>query len=145
MITRRSAVKNMATAMGGLAASVALGRPARATGKATAFALIGDRYHNSDYLRTGLGKTLGKDRGLSIDFCDEVKLLTAEHLKDYRLLIILRDGMTWPNGYSDESSNAGYVRTGSPQIVSEPPVPKPEGKAHYWITADQGRAVKQFV
>jgi type 1 glutamine amidotransferase len=144
-ITRRSAIKNMAASVGGLAASLTLGRRAHAAGKATAFALIGDRYHNSDYLRTGLGKTLGKDHGLSIDFCDEVKMLTAEDLQGYRLLIILRDGMTWPNGYSDENSNAGYVRSGSPRIVSEPPVPKPEGKAHYWITADQGKAVKQFV
>src|SRR5262249_30751510 len=76
--------------------------------KGTAFALIGDRYHNSDYIRTGLGKTLGRDLGVAIDFCDEVALLGAEHLRGYRLLVILRDGMTWPDGYPDESTNAGY-------------------------------------
>lgn len=113
--------------------------------KATAFALIGDRYHNSDYIRTGLGKTLGKDLGLSIDFCDEVRLLNAEHLNGYKLLIVFRDGMVWPDGYADESSNAGYVHTGSPRIASDPPVPKHEAKPVYWITADQGVAVKQFV
>lgn len=77
--------------------------PARAVAKGTAFALIGDRYHNSDYIRTGLGKTIGRDLDLPIDFCDEVKMLTEEHLKGYRLLIILRDGMTWPGGYPDEN------------------------------------------
>jgi hypothetical protein len=139
-MTRRTAIRNLAAA-----AVAGLARPARAAGKATAFALIGDRYHNSDYIRTGLGKTLGKDLGLSIDFCDEVKMLDAAQLEGYRLLIILRDGMIWPNGYPDESTNAGYLRTGSPPIASEPPLPKWEGKPHYWITPDQGRAVKQFV
>ncbi|MBI3470674.1 MAG: ThuA domain-containing protein, partial [Candidatus Solibacter usitatus] len=58
--------------------------------------------------------------------------------------IILRDGMTWPDGYPDESTNAGYVATGSPKILSDPPVPRPEAKPAYWITSDQGRTVKQF-
>lgn len=117
---------------------------ARAAKRASAFALIGDRYHNSDYIRTGLGKTLGKDLGLDIDFCDEVKELNSETLKSRKLLLLLRDGMTWPDGYPDESTNAAYVGQGKPPIVSEPPLPKWEGKPFYWITPDQGRAVKQF-
>ena len=28
--------------------------------KATAFGLIGDRYHNSDYIRTGLNRTIAQ-------------------------------------------------------------------------------------
>jgi type 1 glutamine amidotransferase len=64
--------------------------------------------------------------------------------KNYKLLIILRDGMIWPDGYGDESSNAGYVRSGSPKIISEPSVPKHEAKPAYWITSAQGKAVKQF-
>ena len=48
--------------------------------KAAAFALIGDRYHNSDYIRIGLGRTIGCEAGVSIDFCDEVKMLDAETL-----------------------------------------------------------------
>lgn len=135
-ISRRSAIRVLAAAPAFACAAAA---------KATAFALIGDRYHNSDYIRIALGKTLGKDLDLSIDFCDETKMLTGDHLSGYKLLIILRDGMTWPNGYPDESTNAGYVRTGSPRIVSDPPLPKPEGKAHYWITPAQGKAVKDFV
>jgi hypothetical protein len=126
-ITRRAAIWNLA-----LSASLAYGRD-----KGTAFALIGDRYHNSDYIRTGLGKTLGKDLGVSIDFCDEVKRLDAEELRGYKLLIMLRDGMLWPEGYAD-------ARPGT-TIVSEPPVPKIDSQPLYWITPAQGKAVKEFV
>ena len=119
--------------------------PVRAAKKATAFALIGDRYHNSDYIRTGLGKTLGKDLGVAIDFRDDVKLLDAESLQGYKLLIVFRDGMTWPDGYPDESSNAAFAHLTSPKIVSDPPLPKWGGQANYWITAAQGKAVKDFV
>jgi type 1 glutamine amidotransferase len=136
-ITRR-------TALGAIAAS-APALLARAEQKGSAFALIGDRYHNSDYIRTGLGKTLGEDAGISIDFCDETKRLTAENLAGYRLLIVFRDGMIWPDGYPDETSNAGYVHTGSPQIVSDPAVPKHAAKEVFWIHPEQGKAVKDFV
>jgi hypothetical protein len=112
--------------------------------KSTAFALIGDRYHNSDYIRTGLGKTLGKDLGLTIDFRDEVKLLNAETLRGYKLLIIFRDGMTWPDGYPDESSNAAFAHLGNVGIISDPPLPKWGGQPHYWITSAQGKAVREF-
>ena len=65
------------TALGAcLAAPAAL----TARTKATAFALIGERYHNSDYIRTGLGRTIGQQMSVSIDFCDEVKMLDAETL-----------------------------------------------------------------
>jgi type 1 glutamine amidotransferase len=126
-ITRRSAIWSMA-----VSSSLAYGRD-----KATAFALIGDRYHNSDYIRTGLGKTLGQDPAMSIDFYDDVKLLNAEELKGYKLLIILRDGMLWPNGYPDAPPGIS--------IVSDPLVPKVESTPFYWITPAQGKAVKDFV
>jgi type 1 glutamine amidotransferase len=116
-----------------------------AKSKAPAFALIGDRYHNSDYIRTGLGRTIERQMDIPIDFCDEVKMLDAETLKGRKLLIILRDGMLWPDGYSDENSNAGYVATGRPAIVSDPAVPKTEAKQQFWIEPQQGKAVKQFV
>jgi len=129
----------------GLAVPFVFARRLPARNKATAFALIGDRYHNSDYIRIGLGRTIDRDAGVSIDFCDEVKMLDKETLDGYKLLIILRDGMVWPDGYPDESSNAAYREAGSPRPVSEPPVPKTDAKPHYWITAEQGRAVREFV
>ena len=48
--TRRAALGALA---GGMVA-----KRARAAKKATAFALIGDRYHNSDYIRTALTRTI---------------------------------------------------------------------------------------
>lgn len=146
-MSRRAAIQHIgkAGALAGLSFAAPRALPARPKQQATAFVLAGDRYHNSDYIRTALGKTLGKDLGISIDFCDEVNLLHSDHLKNYRLLVILRDGMIWPNGYPDQNTNAGYVRTGSPKIVSDPPLPRWEGKPVYWITAEQGKAVKDFV
>jgi type 1 glutamine amidotransferase len=135
IITRRSAMRALAV----------MPCLARGEDRGAAFALIGDRYHNSDYMRSGLGKTLGKDAGLTIDFCDEVKQLSAANLRGYKLLIVFRDGMVWPDGYADESSNAAYAHMGSLPIVSEPPVPKHEAQPAYWITPAQGRAVKEFV
>src|SRR6267143_1718539 len=123
------------------AAPAALIGQLQARTKATAFALIGDRYHNSDYIRTGLRRTIEREMDVSIDFCDEVKMLDAEALKGYKLLIVLRDGMLWPEGYQDESSNAGYVATGRPPIVSVPPVPRMPARQDFWITAEQGKAV----
>jgi len=102
--------------------------------KAVAFALIGDRYHNSDYIRTALKQTLVREAGLSIDFTDEVSLLSDETLKHYKMLIVFRDGMVWPNGYG---LNDG--------MVSDPPLPRIEEKSEKWMTASQGKAVKEFV
>src|SRR5258708_799248 len=134
--TRRTAIQTLA--------ATALVRAA--SPKATAFALIGDRYHNSDYMRTGLGKTLVRDAGISIDFSDEVKLMNAENLAGYKLLIVFRDGMLWPDGYPDETSNAAWAgRRGDTKPVSEPPAPAHPSQPMYWIQPHQGKAVKDFV
>jgi type 1 glutamine amidotransferase len=136
-ITRRSVLS-------GIAASALLpAARASAARKPTAFALIGDRYHNSDYIRTALRKTLVKDADISIDFRDEVELLNADELKGYKLLIMLRDGMLWPSGYLQ--GPPGSPNTPPVSIVSEPPLPKIEPEADYWIKPDQGKAVKEFV
>ena len=96
----------------------------KAAKKATAFALIGDRYHNSDYVRTALTRTIAKQMGVSIDFTDETPLLNAETLQGYKVLIVLRDGMIWPDGYGgDESTNAAWVATNRPKLVFDPTAP----------------------
>ena len=123
-------------------AAAAVGRSAT---KATAFALIGDRYHNSDYIRSGLTKTIEKGLGVSIDFTDETKTLNQETLNGYRLLIVLRDGMIWPEGYPDETSNAAWVATGRPKMVSDPPVVLTSPRSQFWIKPEQGKAVRAFV
>jgi len=109
------------------------------SGKVTALVVCGDRYHNSDYIRTALGQTLGKELGLSMDFSDEVELLAPRFLKQYKMLVMLRDGMKFLSGYG---MTAGR---GAPATVSDPPLPPMEEKATYWITPEQGRAVKEFV
>ena len=132
------------TAIAALAGS-ALARTAGAARKATAFALIGDRYHNSDYIRTGLARTVVKEMGISVDFTDTYVSLNAETLNGYQLLIILRDGMIWPDGYPDETTNAAWVATNRPKLISDPPVPKTAAKPAFWMQPDQGKAVRQFV
>ena len=117
----------------------------RSAQKATAWALIGDRYHNSDYIRTGLNRTIAKELGISVDFCDETKNLTSETLAGYKLLIVLRDGMVWPDGYPDENTNAAWVATGRPKLVSDPPVLPSSPKPQNWIKPEQGKAVRRFV
>ena len=95
-MTRRSVLRSAASAATCAGVSLALpGVHAQSVyGKrqVTAFALTGDRYHNIDYVRTALGKTLVKEQGISIDFSDELSLLSAANLKPYKLLIMLRDG-----------------------------------------------------
>ena len=110
--------------------------------KATAFAVIGDRFHNSDYIRTGLSKTLVKDLGMSIDFTDDVTLLNADTLDGYRMLIVFRDGMIWPQGYGE---SAFWARGASVDLVSDPTVPEQKAMREPWMTGEHGEAVKAFV
>ncbi len=133
------------SALAALAGAAAAPHIARAAQKATAFGLIGDRYHNSDYARTGLNRTITQDLGVTIDFTDETKQLNAETLNGYKLLIILRDGMIWPDGYPDETSNAAWVATGKPKLTFDPPTPKTAAKPAFWMKPEQGKAVRAFV
>ena len=139
-LSRRTVLRAAAVPLVGAApaaASIYGRRPA------TILALAGDRYHNIDYIRTALGKTVVRDLGIPVDFTDEVSLLDARNLKDYKLLIVFRDGMIWPDGYSDDGP--GQAGGGLRGVVSDPPLPHWEGNAIHWITAEQGRAVKEFV
>jgi hypothetical protein len=138
MVSRRSVLAMAA----GAAAATRIGHAAE---KGTAYGLIGDRFHNSDYIRVGLNRTIQQDLDVHIDFCDETRNLTAETLSGYKLLIILRDGMSWPDGYPDETTNAGWVNGGKVNLVSDPPVPPVQGKAQFWMKPEQGKAVRQFV
>lgn len=143
-ISRRSAIVSVGT-IAALGSTLPAGCADPKREKATAFALVGDRYHNSDYIRTALGKTLVKEAGLSIDFTDEVTLLSAETLKDYKMLIVFRDGMMWPNGYGGRGSYAGYTPEYNDEIVSDPPLPDFKAEPDEWLTSAQGTAVKEFV
>ena len=56
------------------------------------------------------------------------------------MLVMLRDGMNWPDGYPE-----GNGRAGEPAIVSVPPLPKRDPKEFLWITPAQGKAIRDFV
>jgi hypothetical protein len=138
----RPARRTALAAMAGAAFAPAA-KPAK---KATAFALIGDRSHNSDYLRTALTRTIVKQLDVTVDFTDETSLLNAETLDGYKALIVLRDGMIWQDGYGgDESTNAAWVAAGRPKLVFDPPVQMERAKAQFWMKPRQGKAVRQFV
>ena len=114
--------------------------------EAKAFALIGDESHNSDYIRSALGGTLVEDAGLPIDFTDEEKQLSYEALQHYRILIIFRDGLRFPQGYGFRGGGRG----GNVEIVSVPPLQKKIGGGPGrggvgWMTDEQGKAVKRWV
>jgi hypothetical protein len=129
-----------------LAGAVIAPLPGNAARKATAFALVGDRYHNSDYIRVGLTRTIAKQLGATIDFTDETSLLNTETLDGYKVLIVLRDGMIWPDGYGgDESSNAAWAASGRPKLVFDPPLPQERARSQFWMKPEQGKAVRQFV
>src|SRR5260370_12771525 len=139
--TRRSAIRNAgkAAAFAGLAFTASRASAQSIYGKrqVTAFALTEDRYHNIDSVRWALGKTLVKNLGISIDFTDERRLLSTPNLKPYKLLIMLRDGMMWPNGYEGGGGRGA--------VVSDPPMSKFDQTPVYWMTMEQGKAVKEFV
>ncbi len=63
-----------------------------------ALALIGDRYHSPVYIRDNLIQALVREN-IPVTFIENVEELNAQNLERYQLLIILRDGMNWPNGY----------------------------------------------
>jgi hypothetical protein len=101
-------------------------------------ALIGDRYHNSDYIRVSLDR-LFHELGLQVDYTTNYDHLSRGLLGKYQLFVCLRDGMIWPGGYLGPDDYTGYARylENSGEFSKE----KPEN----WITEEQGKAVKDFV
>ena len=83
-----------------------------------ALALIGDRYHSPVYIRDGLTPALVREN-IPVTFIEDVTQLNAGSLREHQLLIILRDGMNWPDGYD-----------------------KPAVK---WMTDEQQQAIWDFV
>jgi len=144
-ISRRSAVHKIgsigaASALGVLSRSV---QASAASGrKADAFALVGDRFHNFDYIRTALHRTLVKESGISVTFTPDYTLLNLETLKAYRLLIMLCDGLVFPGGYTTPYV---FYDPEKMKITSDPPLPEFVETAEMWITPEQGKAIRSFV
>jgi hypothetical protein len=105
--------------------------------KPRALALIGDRYHNPDYIRVSLDKVF-HDMDIAIDYTIDYAGLSAASLKPYQLLLILRDGMIWPGGYSGPDA---YSYEPSLENASD----FPAAKSVMWMTETQGAAIKDWV
>ena len=101
-------------------------------------ALIGDRYHNPDYIRVSLNRVF-KELNLPIDYTANYYDLSASLLKPYQLFICFRDNMIWPGGYDGPNASSFY----SERLENADDFPPQKSEA--WITEEQGQAVKDFV
>jgi type 1 glutamine amidotransferase len=124
--------------MGGLAAASALPAWAQTKAKPRALALVGDRYHNPDYIRVSLDKVF-HELDIAVDYTMDYASLSAALLKPYQLLLILRDGMIWPGGYSGPDAYTAY------ETNLENAEDFPAAKSVSWMREEQGLAVKNFV
>jgi type 1 glutamine amidotransferase len=107
-------------------------------GEVRALALIGDRYHNPDYIRVALDRVFHELR-IPIDYTIQYEKLSRDLLKPYRLFICLRDGMIWPGGYLGPDAYAAY------EADLENPEQFRKAEPQSWITEEQGAAIKNFV
>ncbi len=145
-LSRRTLVHNLGLAAGagllGLGSDKSLHSQSaqfnRAGGKPRALALIGDRFHNPDYIRVSLDKTF-KDLNIPIDYTIQYDQISRDLLKNYQLFLILRDGMIWPGGYLGPDAWSFYAKN------LENAKDFPDVKPVRWITEDQGAAIKEFV
>jgi len=136
LISRRSLLQGATAAAGAgifsLAASGQRGSARRV------LALIGDRYHNSDYIRVALNKMFD-GQGVSVDYTIDYNLLSRTLLSNYQLFLCLRDGMIWPNGYLGPDAYTSYEQG------LENREDFPEAKSQTWLTEEQAGALKEFV
>jgi type 1 glutamine amidotransferase len=145
-LSRRTLVQNAGIVAGagflGLAASESVqsqsATPDRGNGKPRALALIGDRYHNADYIRVSLDRVF-KNLDIPIDYTIQYDSISTDLLKNYQLLLILRDGMIWPDGYLGPDAYTAY------EADLETPKIFPNPKPVTWMREEQGTAIKEFV
>jgi type 1 glutamine amidotransferase len=140
--TRRTSIRMLG--IGGALAALELGGSRRlaaaAATKATAFALYSDVHHPGDYIKIALTTTLVDEAGVSIDFTADSTELSAERLDGYKMLIIYSDGGLPRPGGGTRPGEASM-----PKTASIPQLPQSNPPSASWITAAQGKAVKDFV
>jgi type 1 glutamine amidotransferase len=134
--SRRSLLRSAATVSGtGLLRLAVSGQ--NSSGR-RAFALIGDRYHNPDYIRVALTKIF-EGQGVTVDYTIDYSGLSRKLLSNYQLFLCLRDGMIWPDGYLGPDAYTSYEQG------LENRGDFPESKSQNWLTEEQAGAVKEFV
>jgi type 1 glutamine amidotransferase len=134
-LSRRRLLRGGTTAAGAGLLGLAAGQISRQ--RPRALALIGDRYHNPDYIRVSLDRVF-KEVGVGVDYTIAYDQLSRDMLRNYDLFLCFRDGMVWPNGYLGPDAY-GY------EHALENGKPEAESEAQSWITEEQGTAVKDFV
>jgi type 1 glutamine amidotransferase len=145
-LSRRTVVQNLGLAAGGGILGIAGAKQvqpqapqsAPSLGKPRALALIGDRFHNADYIRVSLDKTF-KALDIPIDYTIQYDQISRDLLKNYQLLLIFRDGMIWPDGYLGPDAWSDYSKN------LENAADFPPQKSATWMTEEQGLAIKEFV
>ncbi len=140
MISRRNLLAGAAALGAGSGLLKAVGGAAREGSPAThprVIALVGDRYHNPDYIRVSLDR-LFSELGLPVDYTIGYDHLSRDLLRGYRIMVCFRDGMIWPGGYLGPDAY-NYERE------LENPGDFPKAKPQNWITQEQSEAVRDFV
>lgn len=104
-------------------------------------ALIGDRYHNADYIRVHFDRLFGS-LGIPYEYTANYEWFTGEEgtselLDGARLLCIFRDGLIFPDGYVGPEAYSHY----STDLMDDPPA----GTPGTWVTEGFARAVASFV
>jgi type 1 glutamine amidotransferase len=103
-----------------------------------ALALIGDRYHNADYIRVALDRVF-KSLNIPIEYTIQYDAISGDLLQKYRLLLCLRDGMIWPDGYLGPDAYSCYEQG----LEDKEAFPEPQPRN--WISEEQGAAIRDFV
>lgn len=136
--TNPSAVSRRGILRSAASSAVAPLLAGQSTGGRRALALIGDRYHNADYIRVALTKMFDGS-GVAVDYTIELGQLSRAGLKNYQLFVCLRDGMVWPNGYLGPDAYSAYER----DLENEHEFT--EAKPQNWLSDEQALALKDFV
>src|SRR4051812_2090685 len=133
--SRRHLLKGTAAVAAGTLVTHAFGQRGA---NARVLALIGDRYHNPDYIRVALTKMFDGLR-VSVDYTMHYDQLSRNLLKDYQMFLCLRDGMIWPGGYLGPDAYTAYEQ--GLENKSDFADPKPVN----WLKEEQAVALKEFV
>jgi hypothetical protein len=108
----------------------------KSNGRPRTLALIGDYAHNCDAIRVSLDR-LFKELDLPIDYTTNYYDLSKSLLEPYQLFVGFRDNYIFPKGRNLPANRsqgaAGALGGGF------------FANAEYWITEEQGQAVKDFV
>src|SRR3954447_21509423 len=131
-LSRRALLRSAATAA---VAPLLFGQ---SRGGRRVLALIGDRYHNADYIRVALMKIFD-GVSVNVDYTIQLDQLSGDVLKNYQLFLCLRDGMFWPGGYLGPDAYSAYER----DLENEQDFPEP--KPQNWLREEQALALKEFV